>query len=305
MFQHLYHSKLLLFGEHSLLQGSQALAVPYSAYNGKWSFENTDSSEAKTSNGSLRGLFKYLVETPVFGFEFRQKKMEMVLDKGLWFDSSIPQGYGLGSSGALCAAVYTAFGENQIKPGEQLSSYKLLQLRSILAGIENHFHGASSGLDPMISYLNQPVLVRSNQEMHLTWPNKGIPGMSIFLIDTGIQRKTGPFVEKFKALYETEYFQRVYAENYEAKVNLSIQTYMESQGNALLETLEYISEFQYHHLPSFIPDAFKPFWKQGLDTKAYSLKLCGAGGGGFILGFCKDFDLVKQELAELSITFFE
>jgi mevalonate kinase len=30
----------------------------------------------------------------------------------------------------------------------------------------------------------------------------------------------------------------------------------------------------------------------------YKLKLCGAGGGGFILGFCKNIDKTKKEMAK-------
>lgn len=33
-----------------------------------------------------------------------------------------------------------------------------------------------------------------------------------------------------------------------------------------------------------IPDNIKPIWIKGLETKAYYIKLSGAGGGGFFLG---------------------
>jgi len=34
-----------------------------------------------------------------------------------------------------------------------------------------------------------------------------------------------------------------------------------------------------------VPAMFQNLWKTGLDTKAFYLKLCGSGGGGFLLGF--------------------
>jgi mevalonate kinase len=39
-----YPSKLLLFGEHTVLRGSQALAMPLLKYGGRWQF-STDKSK--------------------------------------------------------------------------------------------------------------------------------------------------------------------------------------------------------------------------------------------------------------------
>ena len=43
-----------------------------------------------------------------------------------------------------------------------------------------------------------------------------------------------------------------------------------------------------------IPNKFYEVWERGLKSENYFLKLCGSGGGGFILGFSKD--LKKTEL---------
>jgi len=47
-----------------------------------------------------------------------------------------------------------------------------------------------------------------------------------------------------------------------------------------------------------ILEPFKEVWESGLKTGNYNLKLCGAGGGGFLLGFTKNFDATKKELNE-------
>jgi mevalonate kinase len=37
-------------------------------------------------------------------------------------------------------------------------------------------------------------------------------------------------------------------------------------------------------------------WKNGLQTNDYYLKLCGSGGGGYILGFAPDLDKARAAL---------
>ncbi|MDP2060315.1 MAG: mevalonate kinase, partial [Flavobacteriaceae bacterium] len=44
------------------------------------------------------------------------------------------------------------------------------------------------------------------------------------------------------------------------------------------------------------PNQFHQLWKQGIETNAYYLKLCGSGGGGYILGFTEDLEHAKQVL---------
>jgi mevalonate kinase len=50
-----------------------------------------------------------------------------------------------------------------------------------------------------------------------------------------------------------------------------------------------------------IPQVFHKLWKQGIDSNAYYLKLCGSGGGGFILGFTEDFDKASDLLKEYQV----
>ncbi len=43
-----------------------------------------------------------------------------------------------------------------------------------------------------------------------------------------------------------------------------------------------------------IPESIFNIWKKGLDSNAYYLKLCGSGGGGYILGFTKDYEKAEK-----------
>ena len=45
-----------------------------------------------------------------------------------------------------------------------------------------------------------------------------------------------------------------------------------------------------------IPKEFHSLWKKGIETNAYYLKLCGSGGGGYMLGFTEDYEKAQTAL---------
>jgi mevalonate kinase len=50
-----------------------------------------------------------------------------------------------------------------------------------------------------------------------------------------------------------------------------------------------------------IPKLYRDLWKEGIDTNSYYLKLCGSGGGGYILGFTKDFQEAQVKLSSYQL----
>ena len=103
----------------------------------------------------------------------------------MYFDSSIPQGYGIGSSGALVASIYDQYAEDKITILENLTRDKLLNLKAIFSLMESFFHGKSSGLDPLNSYLSLPILINSKTNIEPA----GIPSQkegkgAVFLLDS-------------------------------------------------------------------------------------------------------------------------
>jgi mevalonate kinase len=46
-----------------------------------------------------------------------------------------------------------------------------------------------------------------------------------------------------------------------------------------------------------IPTLYRDLWMEGIKSNDYSLKLCGAGGGGFLMGITSDFQKVKHVLS--------
>src|SRR5699024_9945083 len=133
------------------------------------------------------------------------------VNNGLYFDSSIPQGYGVGSSGALVAAIYDKYAINKITVLENLTRDKLLALKKVFSAMESFFHGNSSGLDPLNSYLSLPILINSKEHIEAT----GIPYQeakgkgAVFLLDSGTISETAPMVQIFLENMKKEGFRNV------------------------------------------------------------------------------------------------
>src|SRR4051812_8033102 len=102
----LFYSKILLFGEYGIIKDSKGLSIPYNFYNGALKSDGNGSTEAVKSNGNLSRFVSYLEqmqsEQPEL-VKFDLDSLKSDVTNGMYFDSSIPQGYGVGSSGALVA----------------------------------------------------------------------------------------------------------------------------------------------------------------------------------------------------------
>jgi mevalonate kinase len=46
-----------------------------------------------------------------------------------------------------------------------------------------------------------------------------------------------------------------------------------------------ISQLQFEAFQEMIPASMQGIWLEGLKSKSYALKLCGAGGGGYFIGY--------------------
>ncbi|MCB0706143.1 MAG: mevalonate kinase [Saprospiraceae bacterium] len=261
-----YPSKLLLFGEYSVILGSEALAVPYQAFESQW-MQGGDAGPALDDFVTFVQSMK----------EYDGGAMQEAIRAGWSYQSTIPIGYGLGSSGALCAAVYDAF---RLEKETDINA-----LRKSLATLEGFFHGSSSGTDPLISYLNAGIHLLGANAFEMLEAIPPIPtGLSIFLLDTGIPRSTAPLVKDFLSACTDSSFNARIREELSPLVQLAIQALREGQSNLLVENWKLISQFQWQWFRTLIPEPYHDLWQSGLLNDNCYLKLCGAGGGGFILG---------------------
>ena len=147
----LFYSKFLLFGEYGIIKDSKGLSIPYNFFKGALKLDDNPSEEAISSNMHLKNFVSYLANIDKALVDFDLERLRKDVNAGMYFDSSIPQGYGVGSSGALVAAIYDKYAIGKITVLENLTREKLLKLKTIFSEMESFFHGKSSGLDPLNS----------------------------------------------------------------------------------------------------------------------------------------------------------
>jgi mevalonate kinase len=299
----LFYSKILLFGEYGIIKDSKGLSIPYNFYKGGLKWTDVTSEKAQQSNQILLKFAQYLeqLDPKTVSFDFEQFRKD--LDAGMYFDSSIPQGYGVGSSGALVAAIYDRYALDKITVLENLTREKLIRLKGIFAVMESFFHGKSSGLDPLNSYLSLPILIHSHNHVEPT----GIPSQpkkgkgAVFLLDSGASGETAPMVSVFMKQMEQVAFQKVMKEKFVKYTDACVEHFLTGNIHALFSDLKKLSGVVLTHFKPMIPSQFHQLWQQGIDSNDYYLKLCGSGGGGYILGFTEDFQKAQKALKGFSL----
>ena len=286
----LFYSKVLLFGEYSVIKGGMGLALPCNKYFGELAY----------NDGPIEPTYKldefadYLGERALVCDSMDIARFKADIKKHLFFKSNIPFGHGVGSSGALCAALFAKYSFE-----ENYMGMSLAHLQDIMALMEAFYHGTSSGLDCLISLINRPVLICSRNTVKVCEaPNLDHMGY-FYLFETGISRNTGPLVHQFLKDYsENDVFKENFHE-FSLYSNQIIEAMAHGNKPEFIRLIKMISEIQLLHFTQMIPDKVKNFWSKGLKGEDYYMKLCGAGGGGFFLVFSSE-KLVQNNLIPLN-----
>ena len=285
------------------------LTIPYAHFKGELGFINedkyTDYNFALRSNKMLGEFHAWLTGegfNPKYAAMLQLEILAQDIHRGLYFESTIPQGYGIGSSGALVAAIYAWYATNRIPGTTRIAKTRIQELLTLFSYMEDFFHGQSSGIDPLNSYLKHPMLIRSRKNISIV----GIPrneqdkGGAIFLIDSGNPGKTGPLVSHFlEDLNHPDFANDIKTQLIPINDNC-INAIINGESDALFANLRLLSEFALTHFKRMIPESIKQVWQQGLETDNFYLKLCGSGGGGFMLGFTTNYEKAYAQLTALN-----
>ena len=282
-----YYSKVILFGEYSMIFDATALMIPLKRFSAQWQFPQSRNRAASlTSNQSLKRFYQYLSENDILSNLFDLQALKGDLDEGLFLASNVPSGYGLGSSGTLVAAVYDRYALQKTED--------YLQLKTLFGQMESHFHGSSSGIDPLQCYLGKPFKITPDgvQSLSDDFLKKDI---HICLIDTKIKSNTKPLVNHFKAQRENPKFLNRFQSEYVPCVTSCIDSMIEGDKELFFNSLKLLTNGQMEFLRPMITDNTLELFTKDYDFN-FSVKISGSGGGGYVLGFTDDVQKAKDLL---------
>ena len=217
-------------------------------------------------------------------FPLDLERLKTDLKNGLYFESDVPLQYGVGSSGALCAALYDQYSNfNAAGFNPEVNPDLIPKLRQDFVTLESYFHGRSSGLDPLVGFLNRPVLVEDGK---ISLPDLELHKQpwNVYLIDTEITSPTSPLVKLFLEKMEQEEFKDRFHQSYLPANDGAVEAFVRNDAALFFAHLKELHEIQAEHFREMIPDSCLEFISE-LKSKGILVKLLGSGGGGFLLAF--------------------
>ncbi len=305
--------KFVLAGEHAVLRGTSALALPHPEFALEWSFEPDTS--AATGEKTLRFepasleavlqpilkqlkvlLRRHLTQQLSTGAERFSDELDR-LHGVLRVQSTIPMGAGLGSSAALSVAAarwglsllgVTSNVEADAKSALH-SKYSEL-LRSWATEIEDYFHGKSSGMD--VAVIAESSLIRFRRgEAPQALVASRLPRWSF--VDTGLRASTRPCVEqvqsfcaKFPELAQSlDALMESATQTLEAGLALYAEAHSPEESARALALLAEGMHRGQHCFEGWglVPDSVRAQISELRAQGALACKLTGAGNGGYLL----------------------
>ena len=285
-----FFSKVLLFGEYGIIKNSKALVIPYKKYYGSLKFSIKLDNVQKASNINLKQLSNHIKNNEFVSNKINTLKLDSDIENGLYFESTIPESYGLGSSGSVVAAIYESYKK------EVFVDLEISDLKLIFSLMESFFHGQSSGIDPLSCYVQKPLLVESKNSINtIDIPSQNINSKrTLFLLDTECKGDTQGLVEIFLNKLRQKDFEVFFENEFVVATNNSITNFLERKYEDFESNFIELSKKTFNNFQEMIPINYKNLWMDGIEKKDYYLKLCGSGGGGFLIGLTTDLDKVQK-----------
>lgn len=188
------HAKAILLGEHAVVYGAPALALPIPQLtvtaSAGWSSHTSDSQGdlsytmtgspsralvTQASDGLRRLTAEFIARMGVAG----RPHLDVILD------GAIPHGRGLGSSAAVSRAIVFALADLLGRTLTESTAFDLVQTAETMA------HGRASGVDAMTVGASRPLLFRAGRTEELSL---GCDGLFI-IADSGVLGSTKEAVE--------------------------------------------------------------------------------------------------------------
>lgn len=286
------HGKIILIGEHSVVYGKPAIAIPLKSVSLDVYIEESDKNhiqckffegELCESSEDLLGI-KTLIEKFLEEYNI-DKKIKISIE------SDIPNERGMGSSAASSVGVARAlFNYFDIKHTEE----DILEWANIS---EKIIHGNPSGIDINVIMNNKSVYFIRDKKIE-TFPIN----LDAYLVigDTGIKGKTKESVSDVKKLLDKDTKYMEYVENLSI-LSDEARSYIENRdlenlGNTMNKAHENLQKLQVSskELDEMVNIAN--------ENKALGAKLTGGGRGGCMIALCSTLEIannIKDKFEEI------
>lgn len=293
------HAKAILMGEHSVVYGEPAIAIPLTNIDMQVTIETRNDHQQIINSryyhgamndlaGNYEGIRQLIISllakfaTPNLGFT-------------LTFNSKIPQERGMGSSAATSIAIIRAF-YNLFE--KSLTSNDLQRLAAIEESIT---HGSPSGIDTATASSKDPIFFIKNKE--ITPFKIHMPGFLV-ISDTGIMGQTGLAVSAVKRLFAEEPSR---TRRHISDLGQSAIEAKQALEHGDLNMLGHLMNTAHDHLRSLgvSHPHLEKLVKTALLNHALGAKLTGSGIGGSIIalaGNLHDANTIAQALSKAGAT---
>jgi mevalonate kinase len=271
MFETFVPGKWVLTGEHAVLRGAAAIALPHPEYGLRFQAEMAPEShfEPETMEPVLQKLFSLSAE--LLG-------RSDVPSVGIRVHNAIPLGAGLGSSAALCVAVTRFLSAQGWINREKIAEHA--------TRLEDHFHGKSSGMDVAATHAGRPILFTRGQAPEPLELSE-LPTFTFH--DTGLRMETKKCIAQVQELRERDPVraeildQRMCDAGAQALQGLKSFARGEHEaGLALLSQAMSDGQSCFEEW-GLMPESAVALKRKLLDDGARAVKLTGAGGGGYLV----------------------
>ena len=290
--------KIILFGEHAVVYGYPAIAVPIDAVQVRVSIlpviiENqsiikirniswhedipfTELDEYDPIRTSVENIYAHINQKP--------PHFEMTIS------SSIPIASGLGSSAALAVAITRCMSQFL---GIYLSND---EINALAYKSEEIQHGSPSGIDNSVITLDQPILFKKSKPVSQIKIKSSI---DIILADTGKRTLTKEVVAFVKQSLENE-------PDFIKSILVEIGDVVEKAAKALLygEVKQIGSLMVRNHIAlkklGVSSIELDRLVESALKNGALGAKLCGGGKGGYMVAICEPTSCERVSLGLVS-----
>lgn len=281
------HSKVILIGEHAVVYGQPAIAVPFPMIGVESVVEYVKGEiylDSSLYQGPISEAPKAL--TGIVGtIKQTLKQLRMPYrDLLIRITSSIPPGKGLGSSASVAISIVKALFNYSSEP---YTEEQLLKLANIS---ETYAHGAPSGIDSLTITSHLPVFYQKGQQIESIEPE----GEFYFVVaDSGQMADTKTAVDTVKQLLKLAP-QKVHGQ-IERLGDLTCQAKVALE-NSSKQALGYlINEAQKELEAIGVSDtSLNRLIEYALQEGALGAKLTGGGNGGCIIALAQNEIHAKQ-----------